>query len=458
MASLTLTLLATSAVCMSAAPVHAEEAVGIIGKNDWLFYRHEWANSADMAATNTSVDLIKSFSQALQENGITLVVAMVPLKARIYQAYVPEQNKLNPYMAGNYQRMAQALSSAGVKVVDLNTSFLQSAKNRPDKHLYFRLDSHWTPTGALLAAETVASSIDADAAMKNQLRQIPAEKYNMRWSEQAIATVSRDLVTQLPKGAPAYAPEYVLDAEITKASSGSNLLGDASTPMISLVGSSYSKPWTRFPDFLKFALQKDVLAIAVGADQGSWVGMETYLRDDAFQNTPPKFLIWEMPERDMRAPPAFLYREARYRSDNQEWLQRVSTMVQMQCRPAAASAKFTGPGAREAQRAQFARTSASDYASLQFSQAVDAQDYLLASISASNNNAAQNLGLEVMKGDASAKKWNITINADGAAHTLKIALPAGGKAYTALKIWPGETAGLTISDVKLCRLPAHMSK
>lgn len=447
--------LATSAIFLGIIPAHAEEAAAIAGKNDWLFYRHEWANSADLAATNTSVELIKSFSKALQDNGITLVVAMVPLKARIYQAHVTEQYKLNPYMAGNYQRMAQALSSAGVKVVDLNSSFLQGAKNHPDKHLYFRLDSHWTPTGALLAAETVASSMEADASMKALLRQIPVEKYTMRWSEQAIATVSRDLVMQLPKGAPTYAPEYVLDAEITKTATGSNLLGDATVPMISLVGSSYSKPWTRFPEFLKYTLQKDVLAIAVGADQGAWVGMESYLRDDAFQSTPPKFLIWEMPERDMRAPPAFLYREARYRSDNQEWLQRVSVMAQTQCRSGTASVKLLSPSARETQRAQFSRTSVADTVALEFSQATDAQDYLQANIS---SKAGQTLNLEAMKGELSARKWSLTINPDGNPHTLKIALPAGSKAYTGLKIWPGETTGFTISDAKLCRLPASLSK
>ncbi|MFZ6876175.1 alginate O-acetyltransferase AlgX-related protein [Undibacterium sp. Di27W] len=442
-------LFCLTASCLSATTACAEEAAAIAGKHDWLFYRYEWANSADLAATNSSLDLIKSFSQTLHENGITLVVAMVPLKARIYQEHLPEQHKLNPYMAGNYQRMAQVLSAAGVKVIDLNSSFLQSSKNRPEKNLYFRLDSHWTPAGALLAAETVASSLEADAGMKARLRQIPAEKYSMRWSDQAVATVSRDLVQQLPKGGPTYAPEYVLDAEITKAASGGNLLGDAAAPMISLVGSSYSKPWTRFPEFLKFTLQKDVLAIAVGADQGSWVGMESYLRDDAFQNTPPKFLIWEMPERDMRAPPAFLYREARYRSDNQEWLQRVTAMVQTQCRASAASVKLSG--AQDAHGAQFSKTSAPDYVSLQFSQAADTQDYLQVSIA---SKTAQSLTLEAMKGEISARKWTIAINADGSPHTLKIALPANAKTYTGLKIWPGETQGFSISDARLCRLPA----
>ena len=55
--------------------------------------------------------------------------------------------------------------------------------------------------------------------------------------------------------------------------------------------------------------------------------MESYLRDDAFQNKPPKLLIWEMPERDMHAPPDYKYREARYVSSNADWLKRVTELI-----------------------------------------------------------------------------------------------------------------------------------
>ena len=56
--------------------------------------------------------------------------------------------------------------------------------------------------------------------------------------------------------------------------------------------------------------------------------MESYLKDEAFQANPPKLLIWEMPERDMRAPPDYKYREARYVMGNAEWLKRVTELVQ----------------------------------------------------------------------------------------------------------------------------------
>ncbi|MBC3920994.1 hypothetical protein H8L32_26255 [Undibacterium sp. CY18W] len=428
------------AVSLSTLPASAQEAAAIEGKHDWLFYRYEWTTSADLAASNTSLDLIKGFNQALKDNGITLVVAMVPLKARIYQAHLPDQNKLNPYMAGNYQRMAQVLNSAGVKVIDLNTSFLQNVKSQPDKNLFFRLDSHWSAQGAMLAADTATISMETDATLKAILRTIPTEKFSVRWTQQAIATVSRDLVNQLPKNAATYAPEMVYDVEVSKAAGSNNLLGDAPVTLISLVGSSYSKPWTRFPDLLKYSLQKDVLTVAVGADQGSWVGMESYLRDDAFRNNPPKLLIWEMPERDMRAPPAFPYREERYRSDNLEWLQRVSALVQQQCRPSPVTASL--PGATK-----------NGELNIQLSPASDGLDYLQAQVS---SKTSQTLTLEAMKGDVGGRKSSqaVPVNGDATTHSLVFALPRDGKTYTGVKITASEPGAISITELKMCRATA----
>ena len=67
----------------------------------------------------------------------------------------------------------------------------------------------------------------------------------------------------------------------------------------------------------------------MNALQGSWVGMEEYLMNDAFQTRRPKLIIGEMPERDMRSPPNYRYREARYQIDNREWLMRASAWAQI---------------------------------------------------------------------------------------------------------------------------------
>ena len=71
---------------------------------------------------------------------------------------------------------------------------------------------------------------------------------------------------------------------------------------MTLVGTSYSANtnWN-FEGFLKEYLETDVLNMA---DQGlgPLVVMDKYLENDAWKNSPPRLVIWEMPERYLLMP------------------------------------------------------------------------------------------------------------------------------------------------------------
>ena len=133
----------------------AESAPGTVGKNEWLFYNNEITDASQLTATNTSLDLIKRFNKVLAANGVELVVVMIPLKMRVYSEFLPDDIKINDYMASNYDRMSKGLRAANVTTADLNTAFVNSPKRNSETPLFFRLDTHWTPTGAMLAAETI---------------------------------------------------------------------------------------------------------------------------------------------------------------------------------------------------------------------------------------------------------------------------------------------------------------
>ena len=79
-------------------------------------------------------------------------------------------------------------------------------------------------------------------------------------------------------------------------------MGNRSRVGLALLGSSYSKEWTGSADGLSDELQRNILSIGAGADQGSWVGLDSYLHDDAFQTKAPKLPLWEIPGPDMRHP------------------------------------------------------------------------------------------------------------------------------------------------------------
>jgi hypothetical protein len=43
----------------------SEASVGIVGKNQWLFYRYELSDPSDAAATDQTLDLISRFNKLL---------------------------------------------------------------------------------------------------------------------------------------------------------------------------------------------------------------------------------------------------------------------------------------------------------------------------------------------------------------------------------------------------------
>ena len=449
---------ATLATALGIASAHAADAPpGIVGNNDWLFYKHEMTDANDAAATEQSLDLIQRLNRLMADNGVSMAVAMVPLKMRIYSEHLPASVKINDFMAGDYERMRKALQSARVNVIDLNTSFLNSPKRSSDTPLFYRLDTHWTPTGAMLAAETIKATVDATPNLKKALEATPEEGFKISSGNRKRNSKARDLVEQLPKDSQTFATEQSVPFSVSRVQPAKeDLLGNTPIPGVALMGSSYSRDWTGLTDALRYVLQRDVLSFAVGADQGFWVGMESYLRDDSFQIKPPKLLIWEMPERDLRAPPDYKFREARYVSDNTEWLLRVSALVQSSCKPSAITAKLATTGlAANAANVKGAElitraTNDNDFIEIGFDKPIEKLDYLAARAS---TEGSKTLTLEASGPGVPARRFTLTVPGDDVAHALKMPLPSSGAGFTKVRIYPGKSNSFSFQGLQICRQP-----
>ena len=446
--------------CMATS--YGAESPGIVGKNDWLFYRYELSDAADAAQTAESIGLIGRLNKVLAANGISMAVTMVPLKMRIYAEHLPDSIKLNDYVAGNYENMRKSLEAAGVTVVDLNAPFLSSAKRNSDTPLFFRLDTHWTLTGAMLAAETIKAGINANTALKKALDATPEEVFSMSVSKRQRPSKGRDLIDQLPPNSGTFAPEQFTPVSIMRAQAPKeDLLGNRASIGIALVGSSYSRDWTGFVDGLRYVLQRDVLSVAVGADQGSWVGLESYLRDDAFQVKAPKMLIWEMPERDMRAPPDYQFRDARYVSNNTEWLLRASAWVQSSCKPSTVTAKVTsvGLGAQAAHvqgnDVTTGPTNDNEFIELAFDKPIEKLDYLMASVTTAGS---KTMVLEGSGPGVTTRRFTLSVAGDDVAHALKTPLPSNASGFTKVRIYPGKTQSFALQRLQICRQPEDLLK
>jgi len=446
------------AVAASIQCAYADDPIqGIIGKDNWLFYTVEITDINEEPAANASIDLIRRFNKVLARNGITLAFTMVPLKARIYEKHLPDDARLTPYMAANYDRMMKALQAGQVSVIDLNGPFLNSPKRNSDTPLFMRLDTHWSPTGAMVAAEAIRAGIDADPLLKKTLGEIPEEKYTLIMDKHKVNTPSHDLTKKLPEGSPTYAPEQVQSFLVSREQKPTSLLGDGAAAAVTLMGSSYAAPWYRLPDALRYTLQHDILDISVEAIQGSWVGMESYLRDDSFQTSRPKLLIWEMPERDMSKPPNFKYREDRYQSDNTEWLLRSAAWVQGTCTPSPVAAKVVAGGlaASAADSISAGKTGKQDFIEIDFDKPVGKLDYLSASVT---TDGSKNLVLEA-SGEGTETRWfDVPVPGNGAEHVLRSPLPSGGKGFTKLRIYPGKSRAFVFKGLQMCRQPEDLLK
>jgi len=421
----------------------------ILGKDGWLFYNHEFVRNS--AEADVSVDLIARIGKVLRANGTTLVVALAPIKARIYEEHLPSSHTMTAEHRAEYDRLISRFKAAGVYTADINTAFLANARRTAEFPLYFMQDTHWSATGALIAAETIRDTLRSHLDTQKALEEIPTSKHTILWAKQKFS-MAGDLVQQLPPGSPAFDKEMITAFDLRK-EGPSSLLGDTASG-VTLMGSSYSAEWTHFPKSLRFVLQRDVPSIAITADRGQWVGLETYLRNDAFQITRPKLLIWEMPERDLSDPPNMPYREARYILDNDEWLARVTALAQKACASAANKASVTGGmlalSTKGATDAIAPSSTAQDFVEVSLAQTSTNQEYLSAQLL---TNGSKTITVELTGPGATPRKYTLDTAGDEQAHAFIIPLFTKGKGFTKVKLFPGDTKGFALKKLEVCKQP-----
>lgn len=432
--------LAIALALLSASPAALAQNTtnqAMVGKDEWLFYSNEMLSDEWAPQTAANVEAIRRFNRILADNGIGLAVAMVPMKARIYREHLPDAWPLDAYNVDHYDRLLKALQTGGVQAIDLNHAFLSSPKRDSDTPLFYRLDSHWSRTGALQAAETIKAGVEKMPTFGQAMRGSPAVAYTLVEKPQRSPSRARDLLSLLPPGSPAYAPESVPGILVQKPVGNATLTGDDHLPRIALVGSSYSIEWTGFADFLRYQFQRDVGNYSVSADRGAWVAMSGLLHDGGFQTATPKLILWEWPERDMHAGPDFEFREARYRMPSDDWLLAAAAAVQKTCPASPATVKIAAP--------------ARDHVAIDVAGVQPGMDFLEARVSGANDGTLE----AELTGDAGSRRHSLPISTNGG--ILRLPLTANGAAVTHIDVRTGGTAP-RLAAVRTCRHPRDYAR
>jgi alginate O-acetyltransferase complex protein AlgJ len=272
-----------------------------VGCQDWLFLVDELRlyPQREQNAVARAQNVI-ALNKTLAQRGMTLVLTVVPDKSRIEAAHLCGLNRSNRF-AGRVEQWVTQLTAAGVVVVDLQP-VLQAVVDA-GQEAYLRTDTHWNETGAAAAAAAIAQRVET-----LNLRLTPQQSFRVTRKEPVPRAGDLVRLAGLDKLSPEAQPraDRVAESQFTPkettnapagtaASSVDDLFGDAGLPNTALIGSSFSRN-SNFVSFLEYSLHARIGNFALDGG-GFSKSAQAYFASAAFKDTPPRLIVWEVPER-----------------------------------------------------------------------------------------------------------------------------------------------------------------
>lgn len=266
----------------------------------WLFLtdemrivRHAQANA------DTKAGVVRDVQQRLAKQGITLLVAVVPDKSRIASSQLCDLRR-PVQLQDRAVAWVDGLNKSGVPAIDLAPTLQPLGAEA-----YLRTDTHWSETGSAAAAKAVARQVQTMG-----ISATPHKDFEVKVQEPARRPGDLVRLAGLEWLPVAWQPaaESVASTQISEKaaevqSGGDNLddlFGDDNLPNVALIGTSFSRN-SNFAGFLQQALGAPIGNF--GKDGGEFSGgANGYFNNPAFKQTPPKLVIWEIPERDLQTP------------------------------------------------------------------------------------------------------------------------------------------------------------
>lgn len=189
-----------------------------------------------------------------------------------------------------YDAAPEVIEAAGLPALDLRASL--TAIRMP----FLRADTHWSPQGAEAIANAVAAAVEEHGPILSEASTTLTATGKVPFQGDLLAFA--DTGSWAPYAGLAVAEIETFETDVE---TGSGLFGDAPVE-VALVGTSFSaRPDFHFAGFLKHYLRADVLNLAeVGL--GPFAPMDRALIELPKLPTPPRLVIWEVPERYLALP------------------------------------------------------------------------------------------------------------------------------------------------------------
>jgi alginate O-acetyltransferase complex protein AlgJ len=265
------------------------------GCGNWLFLTDELQLYPDRDASFARhLKIVSQVDRFLKSRNIALIVAEVPDKSRVEASHLCGVDR-PAALAPRYGDFVSALGAQGIAVADLLPPIAAL-----DGERYYRTDTHWNERGARAAADSIAADLKARGLAPSQqavYRMTPepeGERVGDLIRLAGLDSVPRPL---RPRG------DIVASTRIeASAKAGTGILDEVPAPQLAEIGTSFSRR-ANFTDYLGMALGAPVDNRA--KDGGGLTSAAiAYFGDPAFTKTPPRVIVWEVPERMLQEPVA----------------------------------------------------------------------------------------------------------------------------------------------------------
>ncbi|MBO1075919.1 alginate O-acetyltransferase AlgX-related protein [Roseomonas marmotae] len=266
------------------------------GCDEWLYLTDELRPWPDAQAHQVArVDALKRIAGRLASQGIQMLVAVVPDKARVHARDLCGA----PWSAqarARYGGFLQALETAGLPHLGLLPALETAGREAP---AFYRTDTHWSQHGAAAAAWAIAPVVRRMGIEPAEAFRTSAEAEESHGPGDLLRLMSLDHVPDWLRPAPDRQRREITEP-LQPAAPGGGLLDDTPAPPVTLIGSSYSMN-ANFHGRLQQALGVTVANFAQEGG-GFFRAASDYFGGQAFRETPPRMVLWEIPERIIGQP------------------------------------------------------------------------------------------------------------------------------------------------------------
>ena len=268
----------------------------LAGRDGWLFYRPDVQYLTEPGSGEDPMAAIRHFRDQLAERGIRLMVVPVPGKPAIYGGLLTRRMEgMQPHSPTRELRMR--LRSHGIESVDLFEVFGKLGP-RPEQPYYLRRDTHWSPEGAEIAAQAVAS----------RLRELGwAPNGDVAYGIRTLRVRRPGDIARMTRNAwieASFPPEEVTAHQVVQDSTGA-VYRDDTAGRVLVLGDSFLRIYESdeprgagFIAHLARGLRQPVASIVNDGGASTLVRQELARRPQLLNGK--SVVIWEFVERDLR--------------------------------------------------------------------------------------------------------------------------------------------------------------